>query len=58
MEAIGQADAIIYKVQTLLDGGVRVTLDLDNSSTQIAMKLMEMKGLGEELVSVGFARIE
>jgi hypothetical protein len=39
-------DAIVYKLQTLVDGGIRVTLDLsENSIPQMAM-LAECKRSG------------
>ena len=37
-EPVIKFDAIVYKVQTLVDGGVRLTLDMsENSISQMAM---------------------
>ena len=33
-------DASVYKVQTLVDGGIRVTLDLPETAIEMAAKLM------------------
>ena len=35
--------AVVYKVQTLVDGGLRVTLDLPETAIVAAAKLMECK---------------
>lgn len=36
-------DAIVYKVSTLADGGLRITLDLPESAIPEAARLMECK---------------
>jgi len=36
-------DAVVYKVQTLVDGGLRITFDLPESELEAVMKLMECK---------------
>jgi len=36
-------DAVVYKVQTLIDGGLRVTLDLPETAITEAAWLMECK---------------
>jgi hypothetical protein len=36
-------DAIVYKVQTLVDGGIRVTLDLPEHAIEAATELMRYK---------------
>lgn len=38
-------DAIVYKVQTLVDGGIRLTLDLPETAIPQAAMLMECKRL-------------
>ena len=38
-------DAVVYKVQTLIDGGIRVTLDLPENAIPQAAMLMECKRL-------------
>lgn len=55
MTEIGAAEALIYKVQTLADGGLRVTLDLSAQDISIVQKLMMLYSHGETLVKVGFA---
>ena len=36
-------DAIVYKVTTLVDGGIRVTLDLSEHAIEAATELMRYK---------------
>jgi hypothetical protein len=36
-------DAVVYKVQTLVDGGIRVTLDLPEHAIGAAAELMRYK---------------
>ena len=36
-------DAVVYKVQTLVDGGIRLTLDLPEQAIPQAAMLMECK---------------
>lgn len=55
MTEIGAAEALIYKVQTLADGGLRVTLDLSAQDIQLVQKLMLLYSRGDNLVKVGFA---
>jgi hypothetical protein len=38
-----QFQAVVYKVQTLIDGGIRLTLDLPESAIPQAAMLMECK---------------
>lgn len=42
--------AAVQKVQTLVDGGIRVTLDLSEQDVLIAAQLMECKRQGACLV--------
>jgi hypothetical protein len=39
-------DAVVYKVQTLVDGGLRLTLDLPETAIAEAARLMECKRIG------------
>jgi hypothetical protein len=55
---IGVADALIYKVQTLVDGGLRVTLDLSANDIEIVQKLLLLYSQGDSLIKVGFAHGE
>ncbi len=43
-------DAAVFKVQTLVDGGIRVTLDLPETAIAQAAMLMECKRAGLPLV--------
>jgi len=42
---LAEFDAQVYKVQTLVDGGLRVTLDLPEDAIAQAAALMECKRL-------------
>lgn len=42
-------DAVVYKVQTLVDSGVRVTLDLNEGSTMQMAQLAECQRFGQVL---------
>ena len=42
--------AAVYKVQTLLDGGIRLTLDMPETAIAQAAMLMEAKQQGIPLV--------
>lgn len=55
---IGSSVALIYKIQTTIDGGARVTIDLPSVSSDLAKSLLEMKLLGREMVAVAFVRYE
>ena len=50
MAAVIRFDAIVYKVQTLADGGVRVTLDLPETAIPQMAMLAETKREGVPLV--------
>jgi hypothetical protein len=42
-------DAIVARVQTLADNGIRVTLDLGENEVVAAAQLMELKRIGAAL---------
>lgn len=42
-------DASVYKVQTLVDGGIRITLDLPETATLEAAQLMVCQAKGVTL---------
>ena len=42
--------ATVYKVQTLIDGGLRITLDLPETAVPVAAMLMEIKREGIPLI--------
>ena len=48
-ESVIRFRATVYKVQTLIDGGLRVTLDLPETAICEATKLMECKRGGAVL---------
>lgn len=50
-----QCAATVYKVQTLMDGGLRVTLDLPETAIAEAAQLMECKRQ-EVVLNVRFER--
>ena len=37
-------DCTVSKIQTLVDGGIRVTLDLPEQATNTAKRLMDLRG--------------
>ena len=49
MDEVIRFSATVYKVQTLIDGGLRVTLDLPETAIGEAAKLMECKRGGAVL---------
>lgn len=55
---IGAVEAIITKVTTLIDGGTRISLDLNSQDYQIAQKLLQLYSQGEPSVTVAFVRGE
>jgi hypothetical protein len=44
-DAIASFPCIVYKVQTLADNGIRLTLDLPEDSVEAAARLMEARRL-------------
>jgi hypothetical protein len=55
IEEIGACEAIINKVQTTIDGGARITLDIDPSAHQVIEELFRLKMQNNSLIKVGFA---
>jgi len=49
-EAVIRFTAAVYKVSTLIDGGIRLTLDLPETAIAQAAMLMEAKQQGIPLV--------
>lgn len=49
-EAVIKFDAIVYKVQTLADGGIRLTLDMPETCIPQMAMLAETKREGVPLV--------
>ena len=58
MEELGTCDALIYKVSTLVDGGCRLTLDLNSKDIELIQKLLKLSMTGDPLVTIGFVRGE
>lgn len=56
MEDLITFDATVYKVSTLVDGGLRLTLDLPEDAIAQVAKLMECKRAGTNL-RVGCAQV-
>ena len=55
--AVVEFDAIVYKAQTLVDGGLRLTLDLPETAIDELAQLMRFKrsGVSMRVVCVGEA---
>ena len=47
-------EAVIYKVQTLADGGARVTLDFSEDQSNVIQALILKKLSGDSLISMAF----
>ena len=58
MEEIGSVNAIIHKIQSTADGGIRLTLDIGAESGEIGAKLLKLKAQGREYISVGMVQNE
>ena len=57
MIEIGACLAVINKLQTTIDGGVRLTLDLNPSESEIIKKLFDLKINNESEICVGFSKM-
>lgn len=55
IKELGATQATINKIQTTVDYGVRLTLDLDANDSELIKKLFDLKMRGEELLYVGFS---
>lgn len=58
LEEIGAVQAVIHKVQTTIDGGARITLDLGCDSVEVIKKLINIKMQSDSILHVGFALME
>lgn len=54
MKRIGDCEAIINKITTTIDGGVRITLDLNSGDADLVKKLMDIRLETQGLVYVAF----
>ena len=52
-DEIGSCNAVIHKIQTTLDGGARITLDIGAEATIVITKLLQNKLSGQELITIG-----
>lgn len=57
-QEVGSCSAIIYKVQSLLDGSARVSFDIPAMDAKIAAKLLSMKLESRELVQLGIIEVD
>lgn len=55
MNELGSCEAIINKIQTTIDGGARVTLDLNSNDRELIKRLIDIKLEGSQTIFVGFA---
>lgn len=55
MNELGSCEAIINKIQTTIDGGARVTLDLNSNDKELIKRLIDIKLEGSQTIFVGFA---
>jgi hypothetical protein len=55
MIEIGSCEAIINKIQTTMDGGARITLDLNSQDKEVIKKLLDIKLMDNQTIFVGFA---
>jgi hypothetical protein len=55
---LGGSLVIINKIQTTLDGGARVTLDLPSVSSELIGALLHRKLMGNEQVFAQFVEVE
>lgn len=55
MIELGSCEAIINKIQTTIDGGARVTLDLNSNDKELIKKLIDIKLENNQMIYVGFA---
>jgi hypothetical protein len=53
-----KCDATVYKVQTLVDGGIRITIDLPETAIESAAKLMACQVAGVILEIVATVKPE
>jgi hypothetical protein len=55
MTEIGSCEATINKIQTTIDGGARITLDLNSQDKEVIKKLLDIKLMDNQIIYVGFA---
>jgi len=57
-KSLGACNALIYKIQTTVDGGARITLDLNPEDSELLSNLLNKKMRGEPMVYVAFVESE
>lgn len=58
MNEIGCIIATINKIQTTIDGGARLTLDVGQDSSDVIQKLIKIKMSKESVLQVGLIEME
>lgn len=58
MKELGSSEAIINKVSTMQDGGLRITIDLPSTASDLASRLLELKVRSGGVVTVAFVSVE
>lgn len=53
-QTLGVGDALIYKIQTTVDGGMRITIDLPETDIDLVQSLMRKKAQGSPRVLLCF----
>ena len=53
IQEIGSCLASIEKISTVIDGSVRLTLDINPSDQEIISKLLKLKLLNKPLIQIG-----
>jgi hypothetical protein len=53
---IGVSEAILTKLTTLSDGGIRIALDLPANQFGLAQKLLKIYADGDPLLTVAFVK--
>jgi len=56
-KALGSCPCVIEKVQTLKDGGARITLDIPEIHSDVATEVMLYKLKGKSLIQAAFVEL-
>ncbi len=54
MNQLGSCEALISKITTTIDGGIRLTIDLSSDQSELVNKLMDLKLKTDGLCIVAF----
>jgi hypothetical protein len=58
MKEIGSCDAVLRGVKTMVDGSIKIELEINPSDKKIVTKLMELYADNMRFLSVGFVSHE